>query len=117
MFSTGGRKGKAFGRWATIFGGDGGKRKVQLVLEPRPPRKNESMKEIGGGSSEEGSLPWYREFDELDVLDPFSDEEEQGSIDQEEERDAVLLFPDPPLHEKGEGRRPIEEGKKADPPA
>jgi hypothetical protein len=39
MFSAGGRKGKAFGRWATIFGGDGGKRKVQLVLEPRPPRK------------------------------------------------------------------------------
>lgn len=100
MFSTGGRKGKAFGRWATIFGGDGGKRKVQLVLEPRPARKNESMKEIGE-ASEEGSIPWYREFDELDVLDPFSDEEEQGSLDEEEERDAVLLFPDPPLHEKG----------------
>ena len=90
MFSTGGRKGKAFGRWATIFGGDGGKRKVQLVLEPRPPRKNDSMKEVGGGSSEEESLPWYREFDEVDILDPFFDEEEEGSIDQEEERDDVL---------------------------
>ena len=109
MFSTGGRKGKAFGRWATIFGGDGGKRKVQLVLEPRSPRKNKSMKGIGGGSSEQGNLPWYREFDELDVLDPFSDEEEQGSIDQEEEPDAVLSSPDPPFHEKGE--RATNQGK------
>ncbi len=112
MFSAGGRKGKAFGRWATIFGGDGGKRKVQLVLEPRPPRKNESMKGVEG-SSEGGSLPWYREFDELDVLDPSSDEKEGNSY-QEEERDSVVFFSDPLLDEK-EGKATKQAGKKSQP--
>lgn len=77
--STGGQKGKAFGnKWIDVFGGR--RKEVQLVIDEDSTRRKESTRTEGEGkevgSSMGDPLPWYREFEESDVL-PSSDDEEE----------------------------------------
>ena len=99
IYSTGGRKGKAFAKWVNLFGG--GSKEVPFVDDEKPTQKNESMnikRSLGGrqrgdsSSSLEDSLPWYSEFEENDGLATFEFEEKEESDLEELGRGFELTY-------------------------
>lgn len=91
IYSTGGRKGKAFAKWANLFGGRS--KEVQFIDDEKPTQKNESMSIetslVGrqrSDSSLDDSLPWYSELEESDGSAVFEFEEKEESDLEELER-------------------------------
>ena len=97
IFTTGGRKGQAFGKWANLFGEK--KKEIQRVADEKPIQKKGSMEREeerrSRGSSLNDPLPWYRESSESNILASFTDEETLASflsdLEQVKKEDPSLL--------------------------